>query len=296
MVPVGRVRSSARRRLLGSLLVLTAMSGSCASSRAEQAALSGAAIEKAVTGAAVHLDTPLGVALPLVFHADGTVSGTAGRLAFYLGTAADRGTWWVANGRLCQRWKRWFDGETSCMQIFKSGPKFAWQMDDGKSGTARIVSPPSARQAEAQQIATPSIGASPMGQPIIVPPVPVLVAERSGGAELGTEVSLRHQELQRAVPALGNAAKPPVVQPERNHQGFRVVGVHSNDTLNLRVRPGTDASIVGTVPADARGLTAMGSCLRAWCLVRYGRSVGWANAAYLAPNSAPSTELSRLRN
>jgi hypothetical protein len=295
MVPVDRVCSSTRRSLFGSLVLLSVLSGICASSRAEQAALSGTAIEKAVTGATVHLDTPLGVALPLVFHTDGTVSGTAGRLAFYLGSAADRGTWWVANGRLCQRWKRWFDGETSCIQIFKSGPKFAWQRDDGKSGTARIVSLPSARPAEAQQIASPSIGASPMGQPIIVPPVPVLVAERSGGAGLASENSANHRGPQRAVPVTGNVAQPPAVKIESNRRVFRVVGVQSHDILNLRARPDTEASIVGTAPAAARGLTALGRCQRAWCLVRYGRSAGWANTAFLAPESAPTIGLSDRR-
>ncbi len=106
---------------------------------AQSTQMSNDAIRETVSGATVHLDAPLGTTIPLEFNENGTVTGTAGRLSFYLGAAADTGRWWTANNRLCYRWTTWFNGEPSCMKIARQGPAFAWESDHGRTGTAKIV-------------------------------------------------------------------------------------------------------------------------------------------------------------
>jgi len=97
-------------------------------------------LKQTVTGKTVHLDTPFGVAIPITYHGNGLMSGKAGVLEYFLGAQADRGRWWVANGKLCQKWFKWLDAEPSCMQLKQDGNKILWRRDDGLSGTATIAS------------------------------------------------------------------------------------------------------------------------------------------------------------
>jgi hypothetical protein len=89
------------------------------------------------------------VAIPITYHGNGLMSGKAGILETFLGAQADRGRWWVSNGRLCQKWFRWLDAQPSCMQLKQDGNKILWRRDDGLSGTATIESalPPGAEAA-----------------------------------------------------------------------------------------------------------------------------------------------------
>ena len=105
-------------------------------------------LKQTVTGKTVHLDTPFGVAIPITYHGNGLMSGKAGVLEYFLGAQADRGRWWVANGKLCQKWFKWLDAEPSCMQLKQDGNKILWRRDDGLSGTATIASalPPGTEQ------------------------------------------------------------------------------------------------------------------------------------------------------
>jgi hypothetical protein len=98
------------------------------------------ALKQTVVGKTVHLDTPFGVAIPITYHGNGLMSGKAGVLEYFLGAQADRGRWWVANGKLCQKWFKWLDAEPSCMRLKQDGNKILWRRDDGLSGTATIAS------------------------------------------------------------------------------------------------------------------------------------------------------------
>ena len=109
------------------------------SAQAEPVTLGGDMLQRAVAGKTVHLDTPLGVAIPITFHANGTMSGKAGVLEYFLGAEADRGRWWVADGKLCQKWFKWLDAQPSCMRLQQDGDRIFWRRDDGVNGTARIV-------------------------------------------------------------------------------------------------------------------------------------------------------------
>ena len=107
---------------------------------AEPGALTSDAIKEAVTGKTVNLDTPLGTPITIVYKDNGLLSGTAGAaLSIYLGASSDRGRWWVADGKLCQKFFKWLEGETSCLRIQQNGSRIAWTRDDGKRGTATIM-------------------------------------------------------------------------------------------------------------------------------------------------------------
>src|SRR5207342_2770541 len=98
------------------------------------------ALKQTVVGKTVNLDTPFGVSIPITYHGNGLMSGKAGILESFLGAQSDRGRWWVANGKLCQKWFKWLDAEPSCMRLKQDGNKILWRRDDGLSGTATIAS------------------------------------------------------------------------------------------------------------------------------------------------------------
>ncbi|MFA5949211.1 MAG: SH3 domain-containing protein [Hyphomicrobium sp.] len=104
--------------------------------------LSGQAIKETLAGAVLEVDAPFGTKLPVQYSNDGQISGQAGGLAFFLGSASDRGRWWVTGDRLCHKWTRWFDGEPQCLRLQQQGNRIRWRRDDGETGTATISSRP----------------------------------------------------------------------------------------------------------------------------------------------------------
>lgn len=100
--------------------------------------LDGDGLVKAVAGKTVNLATPLG-ALPINYRSDGTMWGRAGNLSLYTGSDRDRGRWWVAAGKLCQRWNTWLGGKSYCFKLRQEGPTVHWTRSDGLSGTATIA-------------------------------------------------------------------------------------------------------------------------------------------------------------
>ena len=98
------------------------------------------AIRSLVSGKTFVLDATMGMTIPIAFRDNGSMRGSAGNLASYLGAATDEGRWWVARGRLCQRWNVWLSRETQCLQLRHAGAVIHWVRDDGKTGTARIAS------------------------------------------------------------------------------------------------------------------------------------------------------------
>lgn len=106
-------------------------------------------LKQALAGKTIQLDTPLGVAIPIVFQPNGLMSGKAGVLTYFLGAESDRGRWWVSDGKLCQKWFKWLDAQPNCMHLAKEGHRLFWRRDDGLSGTATIEAslPPGADRA-----------------------------------------------------------------------------------------------------------------------------------------------------
>lgn len=83
------------------------------------------------------LSTPLG-GLPINYSPSGTMTGQAGQLASYVGSASDSGAWWVNRDKLCQRWDKWLEGKSYCFSLRKDGSTVHWTRNDGQSGIATI--------------------------------------------------------------------------------------------------------------------------------------------------------------
>src|SRR5262245_54573293 len=112
-------------RVLGFVLVLFATR-----SATEASVLIGDEIKQPVAGAVFEVDTPLGTKLPIAYAEDGSMSAEAGALAYLLGSARDRGNWWIASDRLCQKWRHWFDGAVHCLRLNQEGTRIFWRRDD----------------------------------------------------------------------------------------------------------------------------------------------------------------------
>jgi hypothetical protein len=99
--------------------------------------LQGDALRRAVSGKVVSLETPLG-GLPINFRVDGTMHAKTVELAHYTGSTQDRGIWWVAAGKLCQRWNTWLGGKSYCFTLRQEGRAVHWTRNDGLTGMATI--------------------------------------------------------------------------------------------------------------------------------------------------------------
>lgn len=176
------------------------MLGTSTLALAEPEDLSGPALRAAVAGSTVEIDTPIGTKVPVKYGADNSVSGEAGSVAFFLGSAADTGRWWVAQDLLCHRWNIWFKAEKTCLKITRDGSKITWLRDDGDSGTATIM--PNAATLAARGLSNRK---STLGGPVDTMPAPARVAapvvEAAEEAQLTEAVSEQVYE-----PAAADAA------------------------------------------------------------------------------------------
>jgi hypothetical protein len=122
------------------LLLLVIQFGLAASALAEPSKPTGEALRQAVSGSTVLIETPIGP-FPIRYKSDGTMTGQAPAFVASLETDKDRGQWWVADDRLCQRWYRWLDAKQHCFKLQRVGATVHWLRDDGLSGTATIRGP-----------------------------------------------------------------------------------------------------------------------------------------------------------
>ena len=132
------------QRLLPLLLLLAIQFGLAGGTMSEPSKLTGAALRQAVSGRTVLIETPIGP-LPIRYRSDGTMAGRAPAIVPSLGTEKDRGQWWIADDRLCQRWYRWLDAKQYCFKLHRIGAIVHWLRDDGLSGTATIRAAPFTR-------------------------------------------------------------------------------------------------------------------------------------------------------
>jgi hypothetical protein len=195
------------------MLGVVVLTGS--SAQAERVALRGDALKQALAGKSVHLDTPFGVAIPITFQGNGLMSGKAGALQFFLGAEADRGRWWVEEGKLCQKWFKWLDAQPSCMSLQQDGQRIFWQRDDGLSGTATIeVARPPGAESRAQALGGPI-------QPTETRHSPTQTEQREGAARVKT---MTQASLHR--PFIVSSAKTPTVAtPEAQRRLGRMAHV-----------------------------------------------------------------------
>jgi hypothetical protein len=108
---------------------------------AENAALTGDELKKAISGKTVFLKIS-GFELPIKYAANGRMSGKMSTVAASLSRgdgSSDSGKWWVENDQLCQKWTAWMDRKTYCYKLTSQGKATVrWVRNDGRSGTARI--------------------------------------------------------------------------------------------------------------------------------------------------------------
>jgi N-acetylmuramoyl-L-alanine amidase len=62
---------------------------------------------------------------------------------------------------------------------------------------------------------------------------------------------------------------------------YKVINVPSDDVLNIRSGPASQSSILGTIPANGRGIEMTGDCMDNWCKVQYNGAHGWVNRRFL---------------
>lgn len=125
--------------MLRPFLVISLLSAATGA-RADPVPLSNDDLKRTVAGSVVEIDTPLGTTVPMRFGTDGLVSAEAGVLAPVLGSAKDRGRWWVDGDKLCTKWFRWFDAGVRCLSIALDGTRVHWRkIDDGETGTGTLV-------------------------------------------------------------------------------------------------------------------------------------------------------------
>lgn len=63
-----------------------------------------------------------------------------------------------------------------------------------------------------------------------------------------------------------------------------VTGVAANDRLNIRERPDAGASVIGTLPPDAKGVEVVAQ-RNGWAQINTGERAGWVNARFLTYRS-----------
>lgn len=289
--------------------------------RSEARPLDDAAIKSLVSGAIIHIDTPLNTQIPVKYNQDGNLNGAAGSMGFYLGASKDTGKWWVERNRLCHKWKRWFDGDTQCLRLKKTGKRIFWTSDTGRSGTAVLtrkapdvqVTRQTAEQNMPSQDAAVSNTATetiPKSKPFVVASVaaeprqtiaaPSVKPTSRPSLKQKTKAVIpppKRRPQRRAVETKKPAKAMPVnsayvsavatsasdvARADQDARNFRVTHVEYYDVLNMRREPSEYSEIVGRIPPSGRDVKIIGACKDWWCPVRHRDRRGWVNRFYLA--------------
>lgn len=120
-------------------LVFGCTCAAAAAAVAEPVRMTGEDIKRAMPGALLEIDTPLGITIPVKVSHDGLLSAEAGALGLTLGARKDRGRWWTDGDKLCAKWFRWFDAKARCMSLVRDGNRVVWREDSGETGTATLT-------------------------------------------------------------------------------------------------------------------------------------------------------------
>ena len=276
--------------MLRQFLILIGL-GICGTAAADPVKISGTMLQKLVPGSTVNIDTPLKAKLPVKYNEDGTISAHAGALAFYLGSNADHGRWWILGGNLCQKWDKWFDAETSCMELSREGTKIWWRKDDGREGTATLIAAVAPTTSQPKSVAQRSALSRTEVVAAKAAPAPKKPVTVAAAKPIVTPVpKLAVKPVAAVAPAVA-ITKPATVQQASavvspTLVSFRVAGVAADDVLNVRTGPASNYPIISTVPPHARGVNILGQCVQDWCRVRYKSASGWVNRRYLMTDAA----------
>ena len=266
---------------------------------AEPQPLAGSAIRETFAGSTIELDTPLAATVPIHYLDNGQVTGEAGNLSWLLGSATDKGRWWVEKDRLCHKWKTWFEAENQCLRLRQDGDRLFWVRDDGKTGTATLISRPQPPPLQVQAFAS----IIPMPAPVQAPsskqpqPAAALVAKPTPVQAAALAVAQKPKTALSKKPATGSRlppAPPPLKQPVATSSlafipTFMVAGVDEDDVLYVRDGPSTDHASIGALSPQAQGVKILGICQQEWCPVAHHGVMGWVNTYYLVAESLAAT-------
>jgi hypothetical protein len=279
-------------------------------SLAQGTKLSGSELKDLVAGATVEIDAPLGYKIPLRYAVDGQVTGEAGSLASYLGSATDTGKWWVNGEKLCHKWKQWFSGELKCLRLARDGRTIHWASQDGETGTASIVAlAPRIEVAAAAALPPPTVplplvpstAARPAPEARVQAPLPPPEPKpvRSGMispapgvpasvAPIAPSILLAAVPPPAAEPPVSPAARPAAPMaaaqppPAAEPAAYRVANIRNDDVLNVRSGPSTDHAVVAALQPGSRGVVITGDCQSDWCPVQHEAASGWVNRSFLS--------------
>lgn len=237
---------------------------------AEPLPLGGDALKEAVSGSVVEIDTPLGTKVPMRFGKDGLVSAEAGVLAPVLGSAKDRGRWWVDGDKLCTKWFRWFDAQPRCLTIRQEGARIHWRkIDDGETGTGTLVnwtppeekpavvakadpparkSLPQERKAEPQpeqKVAALPPAPAPPAAAARPEPEPAPVVAASADEEPASKANLDEKPMMRfgGTGLLEASARVNLDVPSRDQAPDAVIPVPKRPAAEARARQATAKSV-----------------------------------------------------
>ena len=243
---------------------------------AQPVLLSGEALRDAVSGGTVEIDTPIGTTVPVKVGTDGSLNGEAGSVAFILGSSHDQGRWWIENGQLCQRWSTWFHGDKRCLRIVRDGNRIAWERDDGETGTATLYPKPPAVAVVAAEGPRSSLGGPPPVPDVAATELQPQPVTATAPARIEAPPAPVRKTPVRAILPLKRPAQKPAAGAS-----FWVSGVAANDVLNVRQGPSADATVLGSIPPQSRGVRIAGGCAGLWCQVQFEKLRGWVNRSYL---------------
>lgn len=250
--------------MLRPFVVIVLLSGATGA-LAEPVALTGDELKQAVSGSTVEIDTPLGTSVPMRFGANGLVAAEAGVLAPVLGSAKDRGRWWVDGEKLCTKWFRWFDAGVRCLTIKMDGTRVFWRkIDDGETGTGTLIA-----EAKPQP--------KPKQEPTVV-------------AKADPPAQTKPKDVQAVEPV---AQAKPSPAPDSEKRGTRLAGPprevpDEGGSLPAAAKGGDDAA--PTVVASAEEKTAASPATEEKPMMRFG-GAGLLEATGLASTAATAAEV-----
>lgn len=128
------------RRHMLSTLALPILLSAAPPAMAQGDRLKAEDIKDKIVGRTIYLAAPMGGEFPLNYRTNGQVDGDGQALGIgKLVKPSDTGRWWIAEDRLCQKFKTWYDGNSMCFVLSDAGPKkVKWVRDNGETGIARI--------------------------------------------------------------------------------------------------------------------------------------------------------------
>ncbi|SFG96400.1 SH3 domain-containing protein [Palleronia marisminoris] len=99
------------------------------------------------------------------------------------------------------------------------------------------------------------------------------------------------------------SAAPLLAAPVEPGSEHCVVNVPSDDRLNLREGPGTNAAILARLAYGSCGIVVTGACQGSWCPAEDGHYAGWVHRHYIAAlpkvdfcfTAAASTDVRTIR-